>query len=100
MRIAASLMAVMLFLSSTMWAAGPAFVGTLRTTGSVLANSAPMPDGGTVRSGDSIETHSRALALITSPQTSHATGPAHTSSKSFQTSPIGVRSRLPTEASP
>ena len=30
----------------------------------------------------------RALALATSPATSHATGPAHTSSRSFQTSPL------------
>ncbi len=67
MRIVASLMAVMLFLSSTVGAAGPAFFGTLRSNGIVLANSAPMPDGGTLRAGDSVETQPRAVALITSP---------------------------------
>ncbi len=67
MRILACLMAVMLFFSSTTWAAGPAFVGTLRTNGNVLANSSPMPDGGTVRSGDAVKTEPRSLGLITSP---------------------------------
>ena len=42
----------------------------------------------------------RALALVTSPAMSHATGPAHTSSRSFQTSPLSVRSRFDIEASP
>ena len=36
----------------------------------------------------------RALALATSPAISHATGPAHTSSRSFQTSPLSVRSTI------
>src|SRR5713226_4167057 len=67
MRILACLMTVMLFFSSMIWAAGPAFVGTLRTSGGVLANSAPMPDGGTIRGGDAVKTEPRSVGLITSP---------------------------------
>ena len=42
----------------------------------------------------------RSLALATNPAMSQATGPAQTSSKSFQSSPRSVRSRFPIEASP
>ena len=42
----------------------------------------------------------RALALDTSPATSQATGPAQTSSRSFQTSPLSVRSTFDIETSP
>ena len=67
MRILAVMMSALLVLSSTMWAAGPVLIGRVQTIGLVLTNSIPMPDGGTVRSGDSISTRQNALALITSP---------------------------------
>ena len=66
MRILATIMAVVLVFSSMVWAAGPAFVGNLRSSGVVLTNSIPMPDGGTVRSGDVVTTQSGALAVILS----------------------------------
>jgi hypothetical protein len=67
MRIAAAVMAVIFSLSSVAWAAGPEFTGSLRSTGVVLANAIVMPDGGTVRSGDTISTRPGALAVITAP---------------------------------
>lgn len=66
MRPLAIVMAVMLAFSSTVWTASPAFVGNLRSTGVVLTNSVPMPDGGTVRAGDFISTQRAALAIMTS----------------------------------
>ena len=66
-RLLATMMAVMLVVSSTAWAAGAVFVGSLHSTGVVLTNAVHMPDGGTVRSGDSISTQPGALAVISSP---------------------------------
>ncbi len=59
--------AVLLVFSTTTWAAGPVFTGNLRVTGTVMANSVPMPDGGTVSSGDRIVTLAKSLAVISSP---------------------------------
>ena len=67
MRCFSMLMAVLLIWSSTAGAAGPGLVGSLRSTGIVLANAVPMPDGSTVRSGDRIACGPDSVALITSP---------------------------------
>ena len=66
MRILSVMMTVMLIFSSTVWAAGPAFTGNLRSSGVVLTNAVPAPDGGTVRSGDTVTTRPGALAVVTS----------------------------------
>ena len=62
----AALTAALLLFSSVVWAAGPELVGSLRASGVVVTNSIPMPDGGTVMSGDSISTDRGSLAIITS----------------------------------
>jgi hypothetical protein len=62
----AALASALLFFSSALSAAGPGLVGSLRANGVVVTNSIPMPDGGTVRSGDSIATDRKSLAIITS----------------------------------
>ncbi|HYM12594.1 MAG TPA: hypothetical protein VEU62_17790 [Bryobacterales bacterium] len=67
MRILATLASLLLAFSSTVWGAGPVLVGDLRAMGVVLANLVPMPDGGTVRSGDAVTTAPGAIALITAP---------------------------------
>jgi hypothetical protein len=67
MRCFSMLMAVVLMWSSTAGAAGPGWVGSLRSTGIVLANAVPMPDGSTVRSGDRIACGPDSVAFITSP---------------------------------
>ena len=67
MRCLSLLMVVVLMFSSTVWAAGPVLIGSLRSTGIVLANSVPMPDGSTVRSGDEITSGPNGLAIITAP---------------------------------
>ncbi|MBI3695315.1 MAG: hypothetical protein HY238_10835 [Acidobacteria bacterium] len=67
MRPLAVLTSILVLFSSTLWAADSAFVGTLRPSGVVLANAMTLPDGGTVRSGDSITTQPAALAVISSP---------------------------------
>ena len=67
MRCFSMLMAVVLMWSSTAGAAGPGLVGSLRSTGIVLANDVPMPDGSTVRSGDRIACGPDSVARITAP---------------------------------
>jgi len=67
MRSLSVVMVVMLIFSSTLWAAGPVFSGSLRTSGVVLANSVHLPDGGTVRSGDTILARPGGWAVISSP---------------------------------
>ena len=66
MRALALMMVVMLVFSSTIWAATPEFLGRLHSSGVVLTNAVQIPDGGTVRSGDSISTQPGGLAVITS----------------------------------
>ena len=61
------LLALMQVWSSAAGAAGPGWVGNLRSTGIVLANAVPMPDGATVRSGDRIACGPDSVAFITSP---------------------------------
>jgi len=56
----------LLTFSSVLWTAGPGLVGNLRIRGAVVANAVPLPDGATVRSGDTIATGSNSLAIITS----------------------------------
>jgi hypothetical protein len=51
--------------SSIAGAVGPSLDGSLRSTGIVLANAAPRPDGSTVRSGDRIACGPDSVALIT-----------------------------------
>ncbi len=67
MRGFSMLLAVVLLWSSAAGAAGPGWVGSLRSTGIVLANAVPMPDGATVRSGDRIACGPDSVAFITSP---------------------------------
>lgn len=67
MRIRALLMSAFLAHSSTIWSAGPILVGNLHANGIVMTNSVPMPDGGTVRTGDRISTTKGSLALVISP---------------------------------
>jgi len=67
MRSFSVLMTLMLVFSSTVWAAEPMFTGSLRSSGPVLSNSVPIPDSGTVLSGDRLETGPIALAVISSP---------------------------------
>jgi hypothetical protein len=56
----------LLTFSTVLWTAGPGLVGNLRIRGVVVANAVPLPDGATVRSGDTIATGSNSLAIITS----------------------------------
>ncbi len=67
MRVLALLMSAFLAFSSTTWSAGPILVGNLHANGIVMTNSVPMPDGGTVRTGDRISTTRGSLALVISP---------------------------------
>lgn len=60
-------LAVVLVYATTVWAAPGGFTGSLRTSGVVLANASPIPDGGTVSSGDTIRTQAASLAVISAP---------------------------------
>ena len=59
-------MSAVLAFSYTIWSAGPVLVGNLHSSGIVMTNSVPMPDGGTVRTGDRIVTTKGSLAFVTS----------------------------------
>jgi hypothetical protein len=63
MRAVSIAMAGML-LYSPAWSAGPGWIGSIRSSGVVLANSTPMPDGGSIRSGDRITAGAGSLAVV------------------------------------
>ena len=66
MRSLAAVMCAVLLFSSSIWSAGPILVGNLHSSGIVMSNSVPMPDGGTVRTGDRIATTKGSLAFLIS----------------------------------
>jgi hypothetical protein len=66
MRSLTAVMSAVLLFSSSIWSAGPILVGNLHSSGIVMTNFVPMPDGGTVRTGDRIATTKGSLAFLIS----------------------------------